>query len=324
MSDGVATTVVDGAQFVANRAGGLVNAVNNVMDAILWPFVQPLIEVFELAIGDPDQLQAKSKAWNAVAAEVEKVAGDLAGQRQTLATRWKGDAGTAAQKSLTETEEHLRDVAKRMRETARTMEQIAELLSAYEQLLQDTIRELVEWLIVEWIVAQILAPETLGASEVGFLGGAAPATSSVFVARCVKYLNDLRKALWEFRKVYNELKAGSRLEKFAAKLIKKQISGVIGDLTGLNHSKFGAFTTMAGDILQYGIHTAAEEFDDRRSGIDGNDDPMRQKISEYVDPIADKADPYLDKVEETVDPYVDKAKETVDPYIQKAREYLPD
>ncbi|WP_198171081.1 WXG100 family type VII secretion target [Actinoplanes awajinensis] len=289
------------------------------MDAILWPFVQPLIEIFEMAIGDPEQLQEKTKAWNAAAAEVERVAGDLAEQRQALAAQWKGETAGAAQNSLAETEQQLRDLAVRMRETARTLQQIAELLAAYEELFKDTIRELVEWLLVEWVVAQILAPETLGASEVGFLGGAAPATTSVFVARCIKYLNDLRKALWEFRKVYHELKAGSFMEKFAAKLIKKQVSGLIGDLTGLNHSKFGAFTTMGGELFEYGVHVAAGEFDDHRSGVDGNDDPMRQKISEYVDPLADKADPYLARVEETADPYVDKVEETV----KKVRGYLP-
>ncbi|GIF11672.1 WXG100 family type VII secretion target [Actinoplanes teichomyceticus] len=330
MSDGVAGTLYHGVQQAGNvlqRANGLVNTVNTVMDAILWPFVQPLIEIFEMCLGDPEQLQAKAQVWDSVAAELDRVADDVARQGQALAAGWKGEASTAAQRQLAEQEKDLREIGKRMREEARTLEQTAEMLAAYEDLLRDVIRELVEWLIVEWIVAQILAPETAGLSEVGFLGAAAPATSSLFAIRCLEILNELRKGLWYTRKYYHLWKEGSFAEKLAAKLIKKAVATPIGALTGLNHSVMGPFTTMAGDLMQYGVQVAAGEFDDRRSGVDGNDDPLRSRISEYVDPIADRADPYLDRAEETAEPYVRKVQETAEEYVTKvgetAERYLP-
>lgn len=213
-------------------------------------------------------------------------------------------------------ERTVRDAASRLDRVRDAGQELAKTFEDVERAIRDIIRELVEWLIAEWIIAQLLAPETWGGSEAAFIAVEAPATASVALVRAISVLNKLRKALWEFCHLYKALKAGSFAEKFAAWLIKKEVKGLVNTVTGLNTSKFAPAKTSVGDAFQHVVEVAAEEFDDRRSGVDGDDDWLRRKASAVVDPIADALDPVLDHVDKYVDP--------ISPYVEKANDVIPD
>ncbi|KUL40628.1 WXG100 family type VII secretion target [Actinoplanes awajinensis] len=274
---------------VSNVTTPMSQGVNTVLDAVLYPFVAPLLELLELVAGDPDQLEQHAATWTTAAQSVKEMAGQQRTDLASLRAEWTGSAADAYAARINQLVEGLDAAALDMLNTADGLRDRAMDLRNIEEVIKEIIRELVEWLIIQEIAKHALAAFTAGVSE-GVITASEMATAAVEAARAGKYVLALRKILVSYRIYIEGLKAAGGMSKVAAwtfdKLYgpKHWLKTGLKLVTGLDGSIIGQPLQAAEDLV---MDAAADEYDDRRSGIDG-DGGFRSTVSEYVDPVADR------------------------------------
>jgi WXG100 family type VII secretion target len=297
VGDGVASTAVEvydtATDLTKNVANFTSEALDCGMDLVLWPFVQPLMWVLEQCVGDPEELATKAAAWSQAAPHLTATADDLDRRRASLAESWEGMASAAAQTRLSECAEELRKAAQQLTATAKSLDETAEFLVDVEEEIKVIIREISQWLIAEWIIAQLLAPETWGASEATFLGIAAPATGAVGFARCAAVMSTNANFLAKVAQIYQLMRKGSTMEKWGAWLFKRAVvSKPLTSITGLSKG-VEAIDEILGNPL--------DKIDDFKIDLlmKGAEaiDPLLEPLESVVDPVR----PYIDRVHDTVD-----------------------
>ncbi|MEU2611863.1 WXG100 family type VII secretion target [Micromonospora sp. NPDC007271] len=268
----------------------LSEGLNNALDTLLYPFVWPLLQLLELCIGDPDQLDAHSGAWQAAATQLRQLAERERADLAALRNHWEGPAADAYAKRITTLCEGLEAAAGEMARTADTLGDTAMDLRNCEEIIRTIIRELVEWLVITWLAAQALAIITAGASEAA-AAVASAAETGVAVSRTTRIMAQLHRALEAYKAVMEALKAMGTVGKIAAWTINKLygpkhwLKAGIKLVTPLDGSIVGEGLESVGDLV---IDSAADEYDDRRRGDDGDGSRWRRTVSSWVDPAADR------------------------------------
>jgi hypothetical protein len=180
--------------------------------------------------------------------------------------------------------------ADEMLRTGDSLGDSAMALRNVEEMIKTIIRELVAWLVITWLAAQALAIVTAGASEAA-AAVASAAETGIAVSRATRLLAQLHRALEAYKAFMEALKALGTMGKIAAWTLNKMygpkhwIKVGIKATTGLDGSIVGEGLESLGDLV---MGSAADEYDDRRSGTDGDGTGWRRTISGVVDPIADR------------------------------------
>ncbi|WP_433306754.1 WXG100 family type VII secretion target [Actinoplanes sp. CA-030573] len=288
------SSVVSGYQNVRDTAGAVLSpmgeAMNNGLDWLLTPIVWPLLQLFEQAVGDPDQLDHHAGTWNATARALRDVAAAQRADLDSLMGQWHGAAAEAYAARILGLARGLEDAAEEMAKTADSLGDSAMDLRNVEEMIKTIVRELVEWLVITWLAAQALAIVTAGASEAA-AAAASAAETGIAVTRATRLLAQLHRALEAYKAFMEALKALGTMGKLAAWTLNKMfgpkhwIKMGIEATTGLDGSIFGETRQDATDLV---MDAAADEYDDRRTGDDGDRSRFRDALSGVVDPIADR------------------------------------
>jgi uncharacterized protein YukE len=264
------------------------SGVDAAMDWFLQPFVEPLLGLLELATGDPDQLDAHAATWQRAAAGLREQAAAERADLQRLVVDWHGEAAQAYAVRIQELADRLEQIAGEMARTADSLADSAEDLRNVAEMIKDIIRELVEWLIVTWVAAQIAAVATAGASEAAAAAASAVETG-VAVSRATLLLARLHEALKAYRSMLKSLEALGTIGKFVAEKLAPRalLETSISRTTGLNGSRWGAVSEAAGGVVHLYVHAVADEAEDRLRGDDGDGSLLRREVSRQVDPVVD-------------------------------------
>lgn len=288
------SSVVGGYQDVRDTASAVLSpmseAMNNGLDWLLTPIVWPLLQLFEQAVGDPDQLDHHAGTWNTTAQALRDVAAAQRADLDSLLGQWHGAAADAYAARILGLVKGLEDAAEEMAKTADSLGDSAMDLRNVEEMIKTIVRELVEWLVITWLAAQALAIVTAGASEAA-AAAASAAETGIAVTRATRLLAQLHRALEAYKAFMEALKALGTMGKLAAWTLNKMfgpkhwIKMGIEATTGLDGSIFGETGQDATDLV---MDAAADEYDDRRSGDDGDQSRFRDAVSGVADPIADR------------------------------------
>ena len=251
----------------------LSEAVNTGMDWLLYPFVAPLLELLELVVGDPDQLDRHAQAWQQAATQIEDVAHDQERQLARLLDGWEGEAAQAYAAKITQLVQSLREAGQQMTGTADSLADTATDLRNAEELLRTIIRELVEWLIITWLAAQALAWCTGAASELA-AADASILESIVALMRAKRVVDALRYALYEYAKAIEVVKARGALGQVAAFMVNpaRLLLKPVIKLSGMDGS-VGEIVDSTVDGL---VTAVADEADDHHNGTDGGDTGLEE------------------------------------------------
>ncbi|GIF10556.1 WXG100 family type VII secretion target [Actinoplanes teichomyceticus] len=274
---------------VQNVTSFMSNAFNEGMDFILQPFVWPLLELLEYAMGDPDQLDQHATTWKTTAQAMRELAQAQRAELEGLTAQWKGTAADSYAARINQLIQGLETAADEMLRTADNLGDSAMDLRNIEEAIRDVIRELVEWLIITWLAAQALAAITAGASEAAALV-ASEGEAVLAASRITAFMYRLDRWLTMYKAWMDGLRSLGTVGKLAAWTLNKMygpkhwIKEGIKALSGIDGAIVGQGVQGAGDVV---MDAAADEYDDRRSGIDG-DSGWRTTVSDYVDPVADR------------------------------------
>lgn len=266
-------------------------AVNSGLDWLLTPIVWPLLQIFEQAVGDPDQLDHHASTWASTAASLKEMAAAQRDDLASLTSGWQGAAADAYTARINELITGLEQAADEMLRTGDSLGDSAMDLRNVEEMIKTIIRELVEWLVITWLAAQALAIVTAGASEAA-AAAASAAETGIAVSRATRLLAQLHRALEAYKAFMEALKALGTMGKIAAWTLNKLygpkhwIKLAIKATTGVDGSIVGEGAESAGDVV---MGSAGDEYDDRRSGVDGDGSRWRRAVSGVVDPVADRA-----------------------------------
>ncbi|GAA2672214.1 WXG100 family type VII secretion target [Actinoplanes palleronii] len=274
---------------VQNVTQFMSNAFNEGMDFILQPFVWPLLELLEYVMGDPDQLDQHAGTWKTTASAMKELAEAQRAELAELTANWKGTAADSYAARIEQLIQGLETAADEMLRTADNLGDSAMDLRNIEEAIKDVVRELVEWLIITWLAAQALAAITAGASEAAALV-ASEGEAVLAASRVTAFMYRLDRWLTMYKAWMDGLKSLGTVGKLAAWTLNKMygpkhwIKEGIKALTGIDGSIVGQGVQSTGDVVS---SAAADEYDDRRSGVDG-DSGWRETLSDVVDPIADR------------------------------------
>ncbi|MEU7754338.1 WXG100 family type VII secretion target [Micromonospora sp. NPDC049101] len=266
-------------------------ALNTGLDALLYPFVWPLLQLLELCVGDPDQLDAHAGAWRNAATQLRQVAEQERQGLDALRPEWTGQAAEAYAKRIDALVQGLDAAAGEMARTADSLGDTAMDLRDCEEIIRTIIRELVEWLVITWLAAQALAIITAGASEAA-AAVASAAETGIAVSRTTRIMAQLHRALEAYKAMMEALKALGTVGKIAAWTINKlygpkaMLKMGIKLATPLDGSIVGEGLQSVGDMV---INSSADEYEDRRGGDDGDGSRWRRTVSSWTDPAADRA-----------------------------------
>jgi WXG100 family type VII secretion target len=282
------SSVVSGYQNVRDTTSAVMNplgeAMNNGLDWLLTPIVWPLLQVFEQAVGDPDQLDHHAGTWGTTARALRDLAAAQRADLESLTGRWQGAAAEAYAARIRGLIDGLEAAADEMARTGDSLGDSAMDLRNVEEMISTIVRELVEWLVITWLAAQAMAIVTAGASEAAAVAASA-AETGIAVTRATRLLAQLHRALEAYKAFMEMLKALGTMGKVAAWTLNKAVGPkhwvktAIKLGSGLDGSIFGETRQAGTDLL---IDAAADEWDDRRSGTDGDGSRLRETVSGWV------------------------------------------
>ncbi|GAA4848267.1 hypothetical protein GCM10025787_33640 [Saccharopolyspora rosea] len=139
--------------------------------------LSPLVELAEMAIGDPEQMRSTGEGWENVAKWLDQVAEQEKERAQATAATWRGKDGDAFRKQMAEFGEGVTALAQDVRELKDSLDLIADIFDMFVEFVVEVITELVIGLIVQWLAALAASWITAGASV-----GAASAGTAAQVA----------------------------------------------------------------------------------------------------------------------------------------------
>jgi uncharacterized protein YukE len=294
----VITPTAGGVVDAAGRAEGawdtytdpLGKVVDGAMDFVLAPYVWPLLELLELAVGDPVELDRHGDSWKAAAAGLREQAAAQRAELELLSAHWHGEAAVAYRRRVAELVDCLERAADEMARTADTLGDTATDLRNVEAMIKDVIRELVQWLLITWAAAHVFAVVTAGASEAA-AAVASAAQTGIAVSRTTVLLARLHEALSVYRTLLASLEALGTVGRFALGIGATRVyqpvvlvRSAMATVTGVDGSVVGAVAKGVGKIA---VEAAADEIDDRRGGDDGDGSRLRRWVSAGADPVAD-------------------------------------
>lgn len=234
------------------------------LESILWP----LKWAIEQVTGDPDALKDSAKAFDEVAASLNKLAADVLRHANAGGAGWAGSAAPSAGRTIGETRDSIEASAEGAGHIARLLQISSMLMKAAYDIVNGIIADVIEYLVVTWIAAQAAAPFTFGASE-GVAMAASVAEVSTGTAQAegkiAQVTRIIRKVIEIVKKIMRILKE-SKLGKFASQAGKDLRESRAGRSM---EQKFMRSQTREGDtvVQEAGAGGRAVAGDAQRTGL---------------------------------------------------------
>ncbi|MFS8098794.1 hypothetical protein LFM09_16825 [Lentzea alba] len=243
----------------------------------LLDVVAPLKQAVDLVSGDPAATSKAAGAFNDIARQTEDLARTFDDHLRDGLQSWKSQAGDKAAEKLGSFHHGIEGTASTAGNVASVLQASSMFMQVAEDIIKGILSDLIEWLVVTWIAAQLAAIPTCGASEVA-AAAATPVEAGISTAKAGNEVNKVRSII---QKIMDVL---------------KKIRDVIG------RSKIGkAFVEGASkkpDSLGKAFSEAVEKNADKVLGLDkSGPDGMK-----YTDPvkIANKVAGYANGIYKTV------------------------
>lgn len=235
--------------------------------------VAPLKQAVDLVSGDPDGTSMAATRFDDIAHQAEQLAKSYDDQLRVGLQSWSGEAGDAAAKKLSEFHDGIEGTAHLAGHVASILQGSSMVMKAAEDIMKGILSDLVEWLVVTWVAAQLAAPATGGGSE----GGAAVLTigeEAAATSRATSEINKVRQLLDKIMSVLARLrqvltKSGN---KFKENLAEAKEEG--------RYAK-SAVESIKGSAEKYGLQAVGISKSDRPE-LNMASTPYR---NQYVDPV---------------------------------------
>lgn len=129
-----------------------------------------LKSAMDLVTGDSETVTGASDTWGDIATELKELAKTTEETIGSGLKDWGGQGAQAAGKQLAELVLAIQGIGGEADNMKQLLEASAALMEAALEVVKSIISDLVSWLIMTWVAAQVAAVVTVGASEVAALG----------------------------------------------------------------------------------------------------------------------------------------------------------
>ncbi|PUA81255.1 WXG100 family type VII secretion target [Nocardioides currus] len=158
--------------------------------AVMRPLVRPLVERWEMVVGDDEQVHETARRWRMMAEALTQVADDERASLARVGGEWEGLAHGSFDRAVDDVVRDLTEISRRARDVAGLLDEAAVAVRRTEMVVRELIHELVEWAAISLAVSAAGAIITLGAS-VAAGAAAAAARAGIVSARIATQLAQL-------------------------------------------------------------------------------------------------------------------------------------
>lgn len=189
----------------------------------LLDVVAPLKQAVDLVTGDPAATSKAAGTFNDIAKQTEELARTFDDQLEEGLQSWKSEAGDKAAAKLGGFHHGIEGTASTAGHVASVLQASSMFMQVAEDIVKGILSDLIEWLVVTWIAAQLAAVPTCGASEVAAAGatgvesGVATAKATGEVGKVRSIIQKIMNVLKRIREVLRESKIGKAFVEGAAK-----------------------------------------------------------------------------------------------------------
>lgn len=250
--------------------------------------VAPLKQAVDLVTGDPAATSKAATQFQDIAHRTEELAKTYDDHLRVGLRSWSGEAGNAAAKKLSAFHDGINGTASLSGQVAALLQGSSMLMQVAEDIVKGILSDLVEWLVVTWIAAQLAAPETGGGSEAG-AAVATLAEEAAATSRATAEINKVRqlfdRIMDVLRKVREALsKAGTT---FRQNVEEGQSTGRIARTFSekAKGSSVRQFQQEFGGVRSSHFDGSGREFVDpaKAAGVVGGHVDRGKKLAEYLD-----------------------------------------
>lgn len=181
--------------------------------------VAPLKQAVDLVTGDPTATSKAATKFNDIAKQTDDLAKTFDDQLNKGLRSWRSAGADAAAKKLTGFHDGIAGTAGTAGHIASILQGSSMFMQAAEDIIKGVLSDLIEWLVVTWIAAQLAAIPTCGASEAlaaeGTVVEAGIATTKATgeVNRIRGIIQKIMDVLRKIRDVLRESKVGKEFVK---------------------------------------------------------------------------------------------------------------
>ncbi|MFJ5985097.1 hypothetical protein [Lentzea sp. NPDC092896] len=243
----------------------------------LLDVVAPLKQAVDLVTGDPAATSKAAGAFNDIATRTEDLARTFDEHLRQGLRSWKSEAGDKAAAKLGGFHHGIEGTAGTAGHIASLLQGSSMFMQVAEDVIKGILSDLIEWLVVTWVAAQIAAVPTCGASEAA-AAAATPVEAGISTAKAGKEVGKVRSVIQKIMDVLRRIREVLRNSK-----VGNAFREGVAD-------KPGSFGEALGKAAKDQLKKAAGL---DKSGPDG---------AKYTDPvkIANKVAGYADGIYKTV------------------------
>ncbi|MET9634264.1 hypothetical protein ABZX92_43105 [Lentzea sp. NPDC006480] len=243
----------------------------------LLDVVAPLKQAVDLVTGDPAATSKAAGTFNDIAKQTEDLARTFDEKLKEGLQSWKSEAGDKAAQKLGGFHHGIEGTAATAGHIASILQGSSMFMQVAEDIIKGILSDLIEWLVVTWIAAQLAAIPTCGASEAA-AAAATPVEAGISTAKAGNEVNKVRSIIQKIMNVLKRIREVLR----ESKIGKAFVEGA--------KEKPGTF----GKALDKAVQDQAK----KAIGLDKSG----PKGSEYTDPvkIANKVAGYADGIYQAV------------------------
>lgn len=180
----------------------------------LLDVVVPLKQAVDLVTGDPAATSKAAGAFNDIAKQTEELARTFDDHLKEGLQSWKSEAGDRAAAKLGGFHHGIESTAGTAGHIASLLQGSSMFMQVAEDILKGILSDLIEWLVVTWIAAQLAAIPTCGGSEVAAAGmtgvevGISTGKATAEVNKVRSLIQKIMNVLKRIREVLRESKVG--------------------------------------------------------------------------------------------------------------------
>jgi hypothetical protein len=171
----------------------------------LLDVVAPLKQAVDLVSGDPAATSKAAGAFNDIAKQTEDLARTFDDHLREGLQSWKSEAGDKAAEKLGGFHHGIESTAGTAGHIASLLQGSSMFMQVAEDIIKGILSDLIEWLVVTWIAAQLAAIPTCGASEVA-AAAVTPAEAGISTAKAGNEVNKVRSIIQKIVDVLKKIR----------------------------------------------------------------------------------------------------------------------
>ncbi|GGU34803.1 hypothetical protein [Lentzea flava] len=190
-------------------AGSIADPLNFLISkglGFLLELVAPLKQAVDLVTGDPAATSKAAGTFNDIAKQTEELARTFDENLKEGLRSWKSEAGDKAAEKLGGFHHGIEGTAATAGHIASLLQGSSMFMQVAEDIVKGILSDLIEWLVVTWIAAQLAAVPTCGASEVA-AAGASTVEAGVSTAKATGEVNKVRSLIQKIMDVLRKIRA---------------------------------------------------------------------------------------------------------------------